>query len=80
MGDGLALVTAPLITASPELITCLEVRNNGAKFRPPNSFSPTYVVTRKRNKLPPSVRQGSTSDSFNGKLDRHLLHLVITFC
>ncbi len=61
----------------------LRTRNNGIKLkcRQVNSdctnFFFTNVVVRERNKLPPSVVQCNTIDSFKNKLDRHFLQLTI---
>ncbi len=61
----------------------LQTRNNGIKLkcRQVNSgctkFFFTNVVVREWNKLPPSVVQCNTIDSFKNKLDRHFLELSI---
>ncbi len=61
----------------------LRMRNNGIKLqcRQVNSdctkFFFTNVVVREWNKLPPSVVQYNTIDSFKNKLDRHFLELNI---
>ena len=59
----------------------LRTRNNGIKLkcRQVNSdctkFFFTNIVVREWNKLPPSVVQCNTIDSFKNKLDRHFLQL-----
>ncbi len=61
----------------------LRTRNNDIKlkFRQLNSdcteFFLTHVVVREWNKLPPSVVQSNTIDSFKNKLDCHFLELNI---
>ncbi len=61
----------------------LQTRNNGIKLkcRQVNSdctkFFFTNIVVRDWNKLPPSVVQCNTIDSFKNKLDRHFLELSI---
>ncbi len=61
----------------------LRTKNNGInpKCRQVNSdcskFFFTNIVVREWNKLPPSVVQCNTIDSFKNKLDRHFLELSI---
>ncbi len=61
----------------------LRMENNGTKLkcRQVNSdctkFFFTNVVVREWNKLPLSVVQCNTTDSFKNKLDRHFLQLHI---
>ncbi len=61
----------------------LQTGNNGIKLKCRQvksyctKFFFTNVVVREWNKLPPSVVQCNTVDSFKDKLDRHFLELNI---
>ncbi len=58
-------------------------RNNGAKLKCKQVHSDctkfffTNAVVRDWNKLPPSVVQSNSIDSFKNNLDRYLLHLNV---
>ncbi len=67
------------------IVDNLRTRNNGIKLKCKQvksdciKFFFTNVVVREWNKLPPSVVQCNTIDSFKNKLDRHFLELNINY-